>query len=130
MSICHNVATSIYNLKKSWHEADLDGSWVVGAIGSPKERTGDGNDVLLRNPQVSRSYKRCRNVQATVTTVMFYFLIRSCDYNMRVEGLLPANVCLVTLLSSEQCSQCERFRLQHVQIVNRTSRLKSKLDMR
>ena len=33
---------------------------------------------------------------------------------MHVEGLLSANLCLVTLLSSEQCSQFERFRLQHV----------------
>ena len=39
-----------------------------------------------------------------------------------VEGLVPANLCLVTLLlSSEQCSQFERFRLQHVQMVNKTS---------
>ena len=35
-----------------------------------------------------------------------------------VEGLLPANLCLVTLLSSKQCLQFERFRLQHVKMVN------------
>jgi len=29
---------------------------------------------------------------------------------MHVEGLLPATLCLVTLLKSEQCSQFERFR--------------------
>ena len=36
---------------------------------------------------------------------------------MHVEGLLPANLCLVTVLSSEQCLQFERFRQQHVQMV-------------
>ena len=38
---------------------------------------------------------------------------------MRVEGLLPADLCLVTLASSEQCSQFDNFRLQYVQIVKR-----------
>ena len=32
---------------------------------------------------------------------------------MHVEGLLSAGLHLVTLLSSEQCSGFERFRLQH-----------------
>ena len=45
---------------------------------------------------------------------------------MNVEGLLPANLCLGDLLSSEQCSQFERFRLQHVQI-NKSSSFKTKL---
>ena len=44
----------------------------------------------------------------------FYVILRSYDYNMHVvEGLLPdnfMNLCLVTLLSSEQCSQFERIR--------------------
>ena len=47
-----------------------------------------------------------------------FFILRSYYYNMLVEGLLPANLCLVILLSLEQCSQFERFCLQHVQIVN------------
>ena len=38
-----------------------------------------------------------------------------------VEGLLLANLRLVTLLSSEQYSQFERFRLQHDQLINKTS---------
>ena len=46
---------------------------------------------------------------------------------MHVEGLLPANLCLVSLLSSEQCSQFERFCLQPVQMVNKTSSFKTKL---
>ena len=58
---------------------------------------------------------------------VFHLILRSYDYNMHVEGLLPANLCLVTLLSFEQCSKLENFRLQHVQIVNKTSRLKTKL---
>ena len=37
------------------------------------------------------------------------------------DGLLPANVCLVSLLSSEQRSQFERFRLHHAQMINKTS---------
>ena len=46
---------------------------------------------------------------------------------MHVEGLLPANVCLVTLFSSEQSLQFERFCLQPVQMVNKTSSFKTKL---
>ena len=46
---------------------------------------------------------------------------------MHFEGLVSANLCLVTLLSSEQCIQFERFRLQHIQMVNKTSSFKTKL---
>jgi len=38
-----------------------------------------------------------------------------------------ANLCLYMLLSSEQCQQFERFRLQCVQVVNKTSSFKTKL---
>ena len=37
------------------------------------------------------------------------------------------SLCLVTLLSSEQCSQFERFCLQHDQMVNKMSSFKTKL---
>ena len=46
---------------------------------------------------------------------------------MHVEGLMPASLCLVILISSEQCSQFERFRLQHVQMVNKASSLKTEM---
>ena len=46
---------------------------------------------------------------------------------MHVEGLLPDNVGLFYFLRSVQCSQYERFRLQHVQMVNNTSSFKPKL---
>ena len=46
---------------------------------------------------------------------------------MHVEGLMPANLCLVTLLSLGQCSLFERFHLQHVEMVNKTSNFKTKL---
>jgi len=46
---------------------------------------------------------------------------------MHVEGLLPANLCLVTLLSLEQCPQFERFCMQHIQMVNNTSNFNTKL---
>jgi len=46
---------------------------------------------------------------------------------MHVERLLPANLCLVNLLSSEQCSQFERFLLQPIQMVNKTCSVKTKL---
>ena len=59
--------------------------------------------------------------------MFFHLILRTYDYHMHVEGLLPANLCLITLLSSEQCSQFERFCLQHVQMVNKTSRFKTKL---
>ena len=39
---------------------------------------------------------------------------------MHVDCLLAAKLCLVTLLNLEQCSQFQRFRLQHVQMVNKT----------
>ena len=46
---------------------------------------------------------------------------------MHIEGLLHANLCLASLLSSVQCSQLERFRLQHVQMVNKTNKVSKKL---
>ena len=46
-------------------------------------------------------------------------LLRSYDYNMHVAGLQRAHVCLVTSLGSEQWSQFEGFRLQHVQMVKK-----------
>ena len=46
---------------------------------------------------------------------------------MNIEGLLPANLCLVDLLSSERCSQFERFPLQHVQ-TNTSSSFQNKID--
>ena len=46
---------------------------------------------------------------------------------MHVEGLLPANSCLVTLLRSEQCSQFERSWLEHIQMVNKTFIFKTTL---
>ena len=58
---------------------------------------------------------------------IFQLISRSCDNGMHVEGLLSANLCLFTLLSSEQSSQFERFRLQQVQMVNETSSVKTKL---
>jgi len=41
---------------------------------------------------------------------------------------LPVSVCLITLVSSEEWSQFERFRLQPVQMVKKTSRYKAKLS--
>ena len=49
------------------------------------------------------------------------------SYDLHSYGLLPPNLCLVTLLSLEQCLQFERFRLQHIQVVNKTSSFKTKL---
>ena len=46
---------------------------------------------------------------------------------IHVEDLLPANLCLVTVLSSEQYPQFETFCQQHVQIVNNTFSFKTKL---
>ena len=46
-------------------------------------------------------------------------MIHFFDYNMYVEGLLPANLLLVCLL--EQLFALERFRLQHIQMVNKAS---------
>ena len=51
----------------------------------------------------------------------FHLMVHSYDYNM-----LPI-LCLVTLLHVEQCSQFERFRLQHVQMINKTSSFKTQL---
>ena len=65
--------------------------------------------VLL---QLSQSILR-RKCQL-VRFIFIYLILRSYDLNMHVEGLLPANLCLVTLWTSGQCSQFERFHLQHV----------------
>ena len=59
----------------------------------------------------SLSYSPKFDLKARVPDPRFYFfhlIFRSYDYNKHVAGLLPANVCLVTSLSSEQCSQFER----------------------
>ena len=51
--------------------------------------------------------------------ILFHLMLRSDDYR-HVKGLLPAQMCSVTLVSSEQCLLVERFHLHHVQIVNKT----------
>ena len=58
---------------------------------------------------------------------LFHLISCSYDYNLHVEGLLSANLCLVTLLRSEKFSQFERFHLQHVKTVNKTSSFDTKL---
>ena len=59
--------------------------------------------------------------------ILLHLILCPYDYYMHVKCLLAINFCLVTLLSSEQCSQFERFRLQHVQMINKTSSFKVKL---
>ena len=54
-------------------------------------------------------------------------MLRPCGHNTPVEWLLPASLYLITLLRSEQTPQFERYRLQHVQMVNKTSSFKTKL---
>ena len=63
--------------------------------------------------------------QSLLLGFIFHLILHSYDYNRHAEGLLPANLCLVTLLNSEQCSTLERFRLQHVEKVNKTSSFKT-----
>ena len=58
---------------------------------------------------------------------IFKFNITFLWYNMHTEGLLPANLCLITKLSSEQCLQFERLCLQHIQMINKRSSFKTKL---
>jgi len=62
----------------------------------------------------------------TLKRVFSHSILGSYDDSTNVEGLLSASLCLVNLLSSEQCSQFDRFRLQHVKIVNKTSRKKDR----
>jgi len=52
---------------------------------------------------------------------LFHLMLHSYDYNIHVEILLTLSLCLFSLLSSEQCSQFERFHLQHVEMVNKTN---------
>ena len=66
-------------------------------------------------------------INARMLGPRFHLILHSYDCNMHVEGLLPANVCLVTSLTSEQCLQFERFRMQHIQVVNKRSNFKTKL---
>ena len=55
-------------------------------------------------------------------------ILRSYNYNMHVEGLLPANLCLVSLGSSEQCSQFEGVCLKYARMVNKTSSFETKVQ--
>ena len=45
-------------------------------------------------------------------------------YNLHIDDLLTANVCLVSLLNSEQFV---RFCVQHVKMVNKTSGFKANM---
>ena len=48
------------------------------------------------------SYYKCMFLTARVTPPMFHFvhlILHFYDYNMCIESLLPANLCLVTLLT-------------------------------
>ena len=52
------------------------------------------------------------SINISVSAPRYYVLhliLSSYDYNMHVEGLLPVKMCLVTLLSSEQCLQFEKL---------------------
>ena len=50
-------------------------------------------------------------------------------FTFNVDDLLTANLCVVTLLNSKQCSQFERFRVQHGKMVNKTSSFNIKLTV-
>ena len=52
--------------------------------------------------------------------LLFYLILSRYDYDMHVDSLLPGQLCLAILFSSEQCLQVERVCLQHVQMVNKT----------
>ena len=51
-------------------------------------------------------------IDSSMTAPRFIFILRSYDYNMHAEVSVFDNLYLVTLPSSKQCSQFERFRLQ------------------
>ena len=62
-----------------------------------------------------------RLVQVTAAGfLLFYLILSRYDYDMHVDSLLPDQLCLAILFSSEQCLQFERVCLQHVQMVNKT----------
>jgi len=44
-----------------------------------------------------------------------------------VDGFLPVVLCVVSLLSSEECSQFDRFHPQHIQMVKKTNCFKTKV---
>ena len=67
----------------------------------------------------------CLKARMPALGLISYLLLSSYNENMHVESLQPANLCLVTLLSSEQCSQFQRLHLQQVHIVNKTSSFKT-----
>jgi len=58
-------------------------------------------------------------IDARTLASKLYLFIQQCVLYNYVQVLLPANLCLVILLSSEQCSKFEGFRLQHVQMANK-----------
>ena len=60
-------------------------------------------------------------VTAPYDSFIYHLLLRSYDYNMHVEGLLPQR------LPAIYVSLFEIFRLQHIQMVNKTSRFKTQM---
>ena len=103
--------------------------FILGVL--QKDQPGvllSGTDVILTSDPWRT---RTAGLKDEVPAPRFYFVhftLHTYDYKIHVEGLLPANLCLVTLLSLEQCSQSERFRLKHVQMVNKPSSFKTKLN--
>ena len=61
--------------------------------------------------EVNYLKRRCLLI-GLIFSIYYYVLV---TIIMHVEGLLHASICLVTLISSEQCSQFVSFRLQHLQ---------------
>ena len=51
------------------------------------------------------SHNQCESEGANSKVLFLHLILRSYEYNMNVEVLVPANLSLVTLLSSGQCSQ-------------------------
>ncbi|XP_074661230.1 calpain-5-like isoform X2 [Tubulanus polymorphus] len=53
IEICHIVNTSIFSLKKTWHEKVFTGKWSKGSREAGKDRSGgsDKHETFLNNPQ-------------------------------------------------------------------------------
>ena len=68
------------------------------------------NNICVYVPSILSTRFKKRQLWVHIKVFMFYcFILNSYQYNMRVEGLMPVNLYLITILNSEQYSQCKRY---------------------
>ena len=119
---CHELYDRTQT-KKNKREDELLSQHPI-YVSRNKRGTPQHNQIKQWTTWTRRQYdNNCRATRPIKTRApsrnCFHSILCTYDYNMLIEGLLPTNVCLVAVLSSEQCPRFERFRLWHVQMVTK-----------